>query len=88
MLTRHYQDLKLLVSRWSIKRHFEAARKKFTPTLEYVARLSKLPLYGDVNAVGIILEEDDQVKLKYLTLMQLERHTLLITKETFLRWPR
>lgn len=26
-----------------------------------------LPLFGDANVVGIVLEEDDQLKLKYLT---------------------
>lgn len=36
----------------------------FTPTLE---NKTMLPLFGKANAIGIILEEHDQTKLKYLT---------------------
>lgn len=40
---------------------------EFNPTLEDVMRLTMLPLFGEANDVAIVLEENDQVKLKHLT---------------------
>lgn len=37
------------------------------PTLENVVRLTMLPLFLEANAIGIILEGEDQTKLKCLT---------------------
>lgn len=36
----------------------------FHLTLEDVARLTQLSLFGEVNAMGVILEGEDQIKLK------------------------
>lgn len=36
--------------------------------LEEVARLTMLPLFREANAMGIILDGDEQSKLKYLTI--------------------
>lgn len=35
----------------------------FTPTLEDIAIMTILPMFGDVNAMEVILEEEDGVKL-------------------------
>lgn len=35
--------------------------------MEDVARLPVLPMFGDVNAMGVALEGEDEVKLCYLT---------------------
>lgn len=37
------------------------------PTLEDIARLTMLPMFGEANDMGIVLEEEDEVKLRYLT---------------------
>lgn len=67
-VTRHHQDHELIVSRWSYESHtFVAAWGKFTHILKDVTILTILPMYGEANAVGVILEDDDGVKLKYLT---------------------
>lgn len=56
-LIRHQEDLKLLVSRWSIKSYtFVAVQGEFAPSLEYVARLTMLHLFSEANVVVIILE--------------------------------
>lgn len=65
-LTRQHHDLELLISRWNSDHTFVAASVEFTPTLEDVNRLALLPIFGKVNTMGIVLEEDDQEKLKYL----------------------
>lgn len=39
----------------------------FNPALEDVERLIMLSLFGKENAIKIVLEEDDLVKLKHLT---------------------
>lgn len=67
-LVRHHWDLELLVSRWSTESYtFVTVWGKFTLTLEDVASLTMLPLFGEANAMGIILEENDQTKLNYLS---------------------
>lgn len=38
-----------------------------TQAMEDVARLLVLPMSRDVNAMGVILEGEDEVKLRYLT---------------------
>lgn len=40
---------------------------KFTPNLEDMARLMMLPMFGVTNSVGMVLEGEDKVKLKYLS---------------------
>lgn len=45
----------------------DAAWGKFTPTLEDVPQLIMLLLFGEANAMGIVLVVNDQTKLKYLT---------------------
>lgn len=42
---------------------------EFSPTLEDMVRLTKLPLFIEDHAMGIILEADGQMKLKYLTIV-------------------
>lgn len=57
------------------------------PSLEDVASLTMLPMFGEANAVGIILEEDDQVKLKFLTIfMTSSRMSGKLTQVTRLRF--
>lgn len=36
---------------------------KRTPSLEDAARLTMLPTFGEANIVGVVLEEDDGLKL-------------------------
>lgn len=58
----------VLLLMWTIESHTFAATWESSPLpLEDVERLTMLPLYGSVNALGIVLEEDGQVKLKYIT---------------------
>lgn len=47
---------------------FLATWGEFIPTLEDVASLTMLPLFGEMNAIGIVLKEGDQTKLKHLTI--------------------
>lgn len=46
---------------------FIAAWGKFGPMLEDVLNLMALAIYGEVNAMGMILEGDDEDKLQWLT---------------------
>lgn len=48
------------------KAHLPGGLGEFNPTLEDVLRLTHLPLFGDANAMGIKLDEDDQLKMKNL----------------------
>lgn len=53
-----------LMSRWSMESHsFIAVWEKFGPTLEDVFNLMALPLYGEVNTIGLILEEEEEDNL-------------------------
>lgn len=66
--TRQHHDLELVVSQWSSETHtFIVTWGEFPPTLEEVSRLTLLPVLGETNSIGIVLEEVDQVKVKYLT---------------------
>lgn len=66
-LTKQQLDLELLLSRRITKTHtFFAAWGEFTPIVKDVLRLTHLPLLGETNAIGIVLDEDDQLKLKNL----------------------
>lgn len=40
--------------------------RKCTPTLENVVCLTLLPFFGEANVKGIVLQEEDQLKLKFL----------------------
>lgn len=62
-LTRHHHNLDLLVSRCSC----ESYTVVFSTTLEDVARLTMLSMFGEAIAMGLVLEENDKVKLRYLT---------------------
>lgn len=67
-ITRAHEDLKLLVSRWSVEIHtFVAACRQFGPTLEDVLNLMTLPLYEEANTTGLIFEGKDEDKLQQLT---------------------
>lgn len=44
-----------------------AAYGEFMPTLEDVASLSKFPMFEGVNAIGVVLLGEGEVKLCYLT---------------------
>lgn len=47
--------------------YFCRHKGEFTPTLKDEAWLTMLILLGEANSIGIILEEDYQTKLKYLS---------------------
>lgn len=67
-LTRHHLDSKLLVSQGSTESHtFNTTCRKLTQIVEDVAWLILLTLFGESSVIGIVLEGDDQTKLKYLT---------------------
>lgn len=57
---------------------------EFTPTLEDVARLTTLPMFGKATLWGIVLEEDDGVKLKNLTSAMTPSRTS--GKSTYATW--
>lgn len=62
-ITRFHEDLELLVSRWSVESHtFVAAWGKLGLTLEEVLNLMALPLYKEANAMGLILEGEEEDK--------------------------
>lgn len=86
-LTRHHQDLEIPVLRWNTESHtFVAVWGEFTPTLEDLARQTMLSLFVEANTMGIILEGDDQTKLKYLTFdMAASKALGKLTSATWLR---
>lgn len=45
--------------------HFYCCMGRIDPTLEDVAILIVLPIYGEKNAMGVILGENDNGKLEY-----------------------
>lgn len=47
--------------------HLGCSVGEFTRTLEDGSWLTLLLMFGEANAMGIILEGEDQVNLKYLT---------------------
>lgn len=47
--------------------HLHCSLEEFASTLKDVTRLTMLSLFWEVNAMGIVLKEDDQTNLKYLT---------------------
>lgn len=40
---------------------------EFTLVLKDVVTLMMLPMFGETNAMGVVLEVEDEMKLKYLT---------------------
>lgn len=57
----------------------------FTTTLEELARLTMLPMFGEATAMGDVLEEKDKVKLRYLTsTMTASRTSSMSTYATWL----
>lgn len=64
-----------------------AAYGEFTLTLEDVVRLTMLPMFGEANPVEVILEEEDRVKLNYLTsIMTAWRTTCKFSYATWLNF--
>lgn len=55
---------------------FLVACRKFFPILVDVAWLTMLSMFGEANAVEMVLKEDEHVKLKYLI-------TIMTTSRTF-----
>lgn len=45
---------------------FVVAWGKFTQTLEDVSHFTLLPLFGKGNTIRVVLEEENQIKLKFL----------------------
>lgn len=83
-MTRYHHDLEFLVSSWSCKIHtFVAAWGEFTLTLEDVARLTTLLMFGEVNAIRTVLEEEDDV-LRDLTFAKTPSR--MSTKSTYVPW--
>lgn len=70
-MTKSYDDLKLLISCWSVDKHaFIASWGEFTPTLEDVAVMFYISLFADYSARGIILtEEEEERTLQCLMLL-------------------
>lgn len=66
-VNRRHGDLEFLILRWSTKNHsFVVDCAEFGPTLEDVAALTMLPLYGDTHTMGVVLSENDNRKFHYL----------------------
>lgn len=40
---------------------------EFIPIVEDMARLTMLPIFREVNAMPVVLEKEDEMKLRYLT---------------------
>lgn len=64
-IQRSHTDLEFLIFRWSTKSH------TFTPTwgrptLEDIVDLMCLPMFGESQATGIILNEKDKKKLEFM----------------------
>lgn len=56
---------------------------EFTPTLGDVVRLKLLSMFGKINAMGMVLEEEDEMKLWYVTSAMIASRTY--SKSTYLR---
>lgn len=55
-IPRKHDDLEFLISHWSVETHTSiAASGEFGPTLEDVVALTCLPIFGETNAIKIIL---------------------------------
>lgn len=60
---RKHEDLEFLISCWSIESHtFIVAWGEFGPTLEDIAALTYLPIFGNSNAISITHNEIDKKK--------------------------
>lgn len=57
LIIMRHSDLEFLVSRERGEPHFHCCMGGFDLTLEYVAVLTMLPIYGEKNAMGGILGE-------------------------------
>lgn len=54
--------------RWSTETHtFITIWGMFTPILENAVRLTMFPVFGERNAVGVVLKREYQAKLQYLS---------------------
>lgn len=66
-MTRQHHDLEVLLPRWSLETDSSIASwGEFTPTLEDVSRIGLLPLFGKVNSMWIVLEEENQSEAEVL----------------------
>lgn len=41
--------------------------KAFTHVLEDATRLTMLPMFRELNVIGLVLEKEDEVKMRYPT---------------------
>lgn len=72
---RNLEDLEFLMSRWSIKTHiFVASWGEFGPTVEDVATLTSLPLFGDAQ-VAHFKPTDKDSKARHDALTQFLQKT-------------
>lgn len=61
LLNRPYEDRELILSKWSVESHtIIATWVKFGLPLEDVLNLMALPMYREVNAMGMTLEGEDE----------------------------
>lgn len=66
LITRAYEDMELLGSRWSVESHtFFAAWGEFGSTFEDILNLMALPPHEEVNAMAVRIEGDDEVSYSY-----------------------
>lgn len=66
----HHFDLEVVISRMCIETHcFITFWGKFIPKLEDVLCTKHLPLFGDSNAMGCELKEDDHVRVNFLSIV-------------------
>lgn len=64
-LTRQHHDFEVLVSRWRTVLYCSPGRVH--PNFGDLDHLTLLALFGEPNALGLVLREEHQMKLKYLT---------------------
>lgn len=66
-------DLESLMFQWSTETlTFVTTWEKFCPSLENVAMLMSLPLFGEAHATQVNLKGEDQMKVDYLAKSLLE----------------
>lgn len=66
--TRHRRYIEFLVSGWSYEsRTFCSPMGGVHIYLEDMRRLTMLSMFWDMNAMGVVIEGKDEVKLQYLT---------------------
>lgn len=85
-IDRSQVNSEFLVSRWSTEIHtFAASCGEFGPSLEDLAVLISLQLFGDAHAIGVILSADDQKRSEFLN-KALSDSRYPSSKATYLSW--